>query len=426
MNGQHLCLWRDYKVAVHGGPKASPDGLVFSLDVANRKCISPLGCTGFNNAPQLVKNLISSSDTINSYNGVKLGNLNYYTAFAIDYPESSYGGDAVSRQGITPGYNVRSGAKTYDASRALHLWVWNNDTNSWIPDNYFNGFRLSGHCYDNYSGAENGYLVEIGLFISNYNTIKSTFQNCTYIVSGSHRADRYTSDLRTILYDLGMPTGYIDSDYIAAPEWILVGKPGLGSGNAYGWVYENYSTNPNQVAHLNFGLPIYGGTNNYLEFDGVDDYVNCGNLNLQQNFSLELWAYTSSNGSWYFGQGGFATNQGLHIGWYFYNNRGMIFGMYSNDLDTPSFNLQLNTWYHFVFTYNHSTFLKQFYSNGVLQNSGVGTQYSGSGQFNIGRSYSSGEGYMNGRISNTKIYNRVLTASEIQQNYIATKSRYGL
>ena len=60
-------------------PRIVTDGLIFSLDVANRKCISPLGCTGFNNAPQLVKNLVSQSDTINSYNGVKLGNLSYYT-----------------------------------------------------------------------------------------------------------------------------------------------------------------------------------------------------------------------------------------------------------------------------------------------------------------------------------------------------------
>jgi hypothetical protein len=171
--------------------------------------------------------------------------------------------------------------------------------------------------------------------------------------------------------------------------------------------------------------PTYSSANGgSIVFDGTDDHINCGSLNLQQNFSLELWAYTSSIDSWYFGQGGFFNNQGLHIG--FINTRGMVFGMYSNDLDTPSFNLQFNTWYHFVFTYNNSTFLKQFYSNGVLQNSGVGGQYSGSGQFNIGRSYSSGPNYMRGRISNSKIYNRVLSAAEVSQNFNATRSRYGI
>jgi hypothetical protein len=34
--------------------------------------------------------------------------------------------------------------------------------------------------------------------------------------------------------------------------------------------------------------------------------------------------------------------------------------------------------------------------------------------------------YLNGNISNVKLYNRALSASEITQNYNALKSRYGL
>ena len=106
-------------MGVTAGPNVLRNALLFAIDSAGPSSISPLGCTGFNNAPQLLKNLISRSDTITSYNGVRLANTSFYTAFAIDYPESSYGGDAASRQGITPGYDVRSGSKTYDASRAL-------------------------------------------------------------------------------------------------------------------------------------------------------------------------------------------------------------------------------------------------------------------------------------------------------------------
>jgi hypothetical protein len=35
-------------------------------------------------------------------------------------------------------------------------------------------------------------------------------------------------------------------------------------------------------------------------------------------------------------------------------------------------------------------------------------------------------GYHNGNISTTLIYNRALTATEIRQNYNATKTRFGL
>ena len=44
---------------------------------------------------------------------------------------------------------------------------------------------------------------------------------------------------------------------------------------------------------------------------------------------------------------------------------------------------------------------------------------------NIGR-LSSGVQHFNGKISNLTVYNRALTAQEIQQNYNATKTRFGL
>jgi len=281
------------------GPKISAkQSLVFLADTNDTTLgITPLGCGGFTTANQGIKNILDG--TIYQFaNGMKLTGRDFFTAFAIDYPESSYGGDAAGRSGLTAGYDVRSGTKTYDTSRALHLWVYNNDTRTWIADSYFHGFRLFGHCYDNYTGAENGYNTEIGLFISDYNTIKSTFPNCTYIVVGSHRADRYTSTLRNVLYDLGMPTGYIDSDYIGAPEWILVGKPGLGTGNAFGWVYENYTTNPGYVAHMNIGLPIKARGSMY--FDGSNDYVSVTDstaLDIAGDKTLSCWVNLPSDAS---------------------------------------------------------------------------------------------------------------------------------
>ena len=165
-----------------------------------------------------------------------------------------------------------------------------------------------------------------------------------------------------------------------------------------------------------------------IVFDGVDDYINMGsNISLAQNFTLEMWCYITGDSAGLFGQGTYATSQGLHILWNAYNNRGMIFGMYSNDLDTPGYNLTFNTWHQFCFTYNHSTYLKQFYADGILINSGVGSAWSGSGQFNVGMIYSSpGNTTMKGRISIAKMYTSVLTPFQVQQNYNATKSRFGL
>jgi hypothetical protein len=123
------------------GPFGITNGLTFLMDVANPACINASSCVGYNNATQLIKNLVNPSNVTSSSSTLRLGNLNYFTAFAIDYPESTFGGAAASRQGLTPDFNVTSGAKTYDASRALHLWVWNNDTASWVADSFFTGER---------------------------------------------------------------------------------------------------------------------------------------------------------------------------------------------------------------------------------------------------------------------------------------------
>jgi hypothetical protein len=116
-------------MAVKAGPKIIDDGLIFSIDAANKKFISPLGNNSFNGAAEVVRSKIAGI-TVNSLNGVTLGNLNYYTIFAIDYPENSFGGTAANRDGITPGLNILSGNKLYDYGRALNFHVYNNDTNT--------------------------------------------------------------------------------------------------------------------------------------------------------------------------------------------------------------------------------------------------------------------------------------------------------
>jgi len=411
--------------------------LVFAIDTHDTSNgITPLGCGGFNGSTQGVKNVLTG--TVYPFtNGMKLSGRDYYTSFAIDYPESSYGGDGAGRQGITQGYDVRSGGKLYDASRALHLWVYNNDTNSWIDNGattYFRGARLGGHCYDNFTGAENGYLNEIALFISDYNTLKSTFPNCTFVVMGSHRADQYTAPLRAILYDLGMPTGYIDSDYIAAPEWILVGEPGLGTGNAFGWVYENYTTNAAQVAHINFGLPIKarGG----MVFDGTNDYVDCGAI---QPFDLSarnvtweavvkfnntsgaeaiMTRWNNSTGEvWWFGR--YDTTK-IHVAFII---GGGYYGYYSDgNIGTSA------GYYHVAVTLNNTVL--SYYINGVLDSTdtvAAGTWTSDPDpNLLIGAQNQGAASNLNGEIPVAKIYNRALTAQEIKQNYQQYKTRFNL
>jgi hypothetical protein len=398
-----------------GGPNVVEDGLVLALDAANPKCISPLGNNSFNGAEELTKNLISPTDIIQSINGVNIGNLDFYTAFAIDYPEGSFGEDAASRDGITPGLNVRSGTKTFDFGRALNYAVYNNVTKSWVKTSV----------YDSYLGT-----TAVNTFVSEYYSTISLYPDAVHIVAGSHRDSNHTTDQYEILKDLGAPSDVDSIINFSAPEWILVGRPGLGAGNAYGWAFQNYTTDPTRVAHLNFGLPIYGGPDNYFSFDGTDE-----SINIAETSKLDLLSYTyafwirrrqSQSSSWLQFLQRSTSNRNPGI-WFYINeiNRIHFSIRLSNNVSAsvdPGGFFQ-NEWHYFTATvdYNGTNTIMRGYTDGIQQNVSTLSNVApilGTGGTYIGRSLLD--------IGNLQIYNRALTAQEVLQNFNATKSRYGL
>ena len=155
-------------------------------------------------------------------------------------------------------------------------------------------------------------------------------------------------------------------------------------------------------------------------------YVSIPSLNLIQDFTLECWVNLTSVGGTvgFFGQGPTTPNQGLHVGWF--PGRGLLFGMYANDLECPSYNMTYNTWHHFVYTYSNSTYYRQTFADNVLVASATLSQYTGAGQFNIGAIFSSPSTLFTGNVAVAKAYNRVLTAAEITQNFNALRGRYGI
>ena len=175
--------------------------------------------------------------------------------------------------------------------------------------------------------------------------------------------------------------------------------------------------------------PTYSSANGgYIDFDGTDDTVNF-EYDLRSNWTYECWVNKDSKNNFSFlGQGTTSSSSGLHIN--MYSDR-LRFGMFFNDTDALGLysNTSTGVWYHYAFTYNHSTFLKEIYRNGSqLTVTPIYTQtaYIGTGTVRIGAQYSSGSTYANGKIASSKLYNRVLTASEIKQNFNATRSRFGI
>jgi hypothetical protein len=151
-----------------------------------------------------------------------------------------------------------------------------------------------------------------------------------------------------------------------------------------------------------------------------------------ETFTIECWARTSS-----INQNGFLFEKGNVNSQYavFLENPNIkirtntgLSGLADLQFTAASY-IQANVWFLVTASYNNG--LKKFYINGVL----LGTQtVSGTlntnangmsigvyGGENGGRGY-----YYSGDIANLKFYNRVLTDTEISQNFQATKTRFGL
>jgi hypothetical protein len=118
------------------------------------------------------------------------------------------------------------------------------------------------------------------------------------------------------------------------------------------------------------------------------------------------------------------------------SNNKMAFYIYCNNsvnIDgTGITTLSINTWYFVAMSYSPTDGLKG-YVNGVLDGTAAanGNPVTGSTFIQIGSHHQALSGgasgrYWNGYISNTAVYNRVLTQAEVLQNYNATKGRFGL
>jgi hypothetical protein len=201
-------------------------------------------------------------------------------------------------------------------------------------------------------------------------------------------------------------------------------KSYIGSGTTWSDLSGN-----NNTAALTNGPTFTSSFGGNIIFDGANDTADISTIDLRTSFTYECWVNMSVlNGFSFLGQGSTSANNGLHI--WNASDTSLRFGMYGNDTDVNSLTSSTNTWYHYVFTYNHSSpYTKNIYRNAVKQVTSEiqgQSQYTGTGTLRIGAIYSSGGAYANGRFAMARIYNRILADTEILQNYNSNKSIFGL
>jgi hypothetical protein len=196
-----------------------------------------------------------------------------------------------------------------------------------------------------------------------------------------------------------------------------------------GTTWTDLSGNNNNGTLING--PTYDSANGgSFVFNGSNNNIDCGNgssLNVGNVITLNAWFYTGSVSSY---QTIAAKNTGdPEFGWEFANSSSsfrLTFRPSSTQVDlTLAGILSINTWYMGTMTYDNLT--AKLYLNGVLRgetSTGGPVTLNSTGPLLIGRRNAGN--FYNGRISNISIYNRVLSAAEINQNFNGLRGRYGI
>ena len=165
---------------------------------------------------------------------------------------------------------------------------------------------------------------------------------------------------------------------------------------------------------------VYGGC---FDFNGTNNYINCGkgNLNNINKMTFLAWIKPSSLGGGNYGRIFQKGSTLLHMGTAFYADKETTDGVWSSTL-TP-----LGEWSFITFIYDNTSLANNpiFYINGSksvvkLKTTPVGAVVdNSSSDFFIGNNSVNGSRSFHGLIDDVRIYNSILSTSQIKQEYIA-------
>lgn len=247
-------------------------------------------------------------------------------------------------------------------------------------------------------------------------------------------------------YDIDLlPTKFSGNSVVdnANPDGLVAGRPWISvpgivtnglqlyldpatySGSGTSWT--DSSANAYNVTLV--GAPAYNTT--HFTFDGSTEYFDTNQSLATEEFSVGMWFRTSAGGI------KMLISKETAAGWPWnyriWLNGGQIVGDIAQSggiatsISSTLTNYNNGSWYYVMYTRNDSS--QWLYVNGVQIKTAADTltgAISNSQEVWFGRSaFTAGYQYV-GNMGECFVYDRVLSLAEIQQNYNATKSAYGL
>ena len=213
----------------------------------------------------------------------------------------------------------------------------------------------------------------------------------------------------------------------------ITSYPGTGS------TWTDLSGSSNNISLFN-GASYDPSNRNSILFDGVNDYVGKNTtLNTGQDFTVSVWMYATLLGNTRTSLVANSYNYSSGNGWFFCTDAGGASNSFflSIGSDYPvkvsSDNIiSINTWNYLTAVVKSGGRYIDLYKNGILisgatTDNGANTINYNYNNFSIGfRDPAGTPDPFHGNIGATQIYNRVLTANEVLQNFNTTKASYGL
>jgi hypothetical protein len=285
-----------------------------------------------------------------------------------------------------------------------------------------------GNSFMVYNGTSNTQTISQGVGVSFYSGDGTATLGSKYINE---------NEMATILCSSSNDEFIFSGAYGNIPDIVrdgLVLFLDAGDSTSYpggGTTWTDLSDSGNQATIS--GATYSSDNGGYLDFDGVND--DCSITSTPpingNEMTFSVWNYGISlkeSSIIYLAGSSGVRNLNVHLPW---SNSIVYFdagdGVGYDRIAKTASNSEYQGWHHWVFTKNATNGTMYIYLDGSLWHSGTGrTRTIGTPDTIRSIGSSSSSNYHRGYISNLQLYNKELTSSEIQQNFEASRVRYGL
>ncbi|MDR4497616.1 MAG: fibronectin type III domain-containing protein [Candidatus Scalindua sp.] len=243
----------------------------------------------------------------------------------------------------------------------------------------------------------------------------------TFTYSGWMTSNTYTTnfdDLGVHVVTVTVSDGFLTDSQdvtIIVVESSLIGYWKFNEGS--GTTVEDSSGNGNEGTIIGNATWTTGKNGGGLDFDGSDDYVDVGDIDLTDAFTIAAWIKKSGMGK------NMIVGKSYHTYQFFVSPAGGL--AYQRNSGTPlDFNakLEIETWYHVAVTFDTTNGMVMYLDGSkVVTDSDTSTTNESDFVTKIGASDGTAQDFFNGTIDDVLLYKRALSAEEILDLYNQSK-----